>query len=203
MESPSTRSPYPKGTWAYAGLAASLTIVFVLLMAQQAGVMPAMIVGSAMAVSLIVWLLTTARYPANPKRALPIYMVTASLLMLHIGEEYVWEFGPRIGLLTGKPWSQGEFFVMFGVVFPTIWILAGALVYFRNPFGNWVIWFIYLGMILGEPVHLLVFPFAEGGRYHYFPGMFTALIPLVLGLWGISELLKDYRAAKLNSGGNA
>jgi hypothetical protein len=52
-------------------------------------------------------------------------------------------------------------------------------------------------MFLGEPVHLLVFTKLEGGCYHYFPGMWTALLPTVMGAWGITIIVKEYRKIKV------
>jgi len=194
---------YDRRTLLSAGLALVLTAAFAVVFVQQAGVMPTVIIASAMLGGLVCWLLTTARYPAHPERVIPVYAITTALLMVHILEEYVWDFGPRIGALTGTGWSQSEFVVLFGFVVPAFWILAGALVYVRHPLGNWIIWFIWCGMILGEPVHLLVFPFLEGGRYHYFPGMWTALFPLVAGLWGMTLLITDYRRDRDDAGQRA
>lgn len=66
--------------------------------------------------------------------------------------------------------------------------------------GGFVSCFIFIGMLLGEPTHLLVFPIREailhGGGYDYFPGMWTALAPLITGLWGISIIVSEARKDK-------
>jgi hypothetical protein len=42
--------------------------------------------------------------------------------------------------------------------------VAGAIgINKRHPLGNFIAWFFFVTMILGEPVHLLVFPFMVGG----------------------------------------
>ncbi|TPV96063.1 MAG: hypothetical protein B7733_06775 [Myxococcales bacterium FL481] len=188
-----SRSPLPPSVWPYVGFALSLVASFVAVLGQQAGLMPTLIVGGSMLGGLVCWLLTTARIPAEPRRVLPIYAATVTLLMVHILEEYVTGFGPRIGQIIGSGWSEPQFVVMIGLVVPLFWIGSGTLVYLRNPLGNWILWFIWFGMILGEPVHLLVFPFLEEGHYSYFPGMWTALLPLVTAVWGMSVLVTDYR----------
>jgi hypothetical protein len=76
--------------------------------------------------------------------------------------------------------------------------VAGAIgINKRHPLGNFIAWFFFVTMILGEPVHLLVFPFMEGGRYHYFyfPGVWSALLPMPPAVFGIWRMLADERAA--------
>ena len=48
-------------------------------------------------------------------------------------------------------------------------------------------------MIIGEPTHYLVFPLLEGGRFHYFPAMWTALFPMIPAIYGAALLIKGYR----------
>ena len=81
-----------------------------------------------------------------------------------------------------------------------LYLLGGVGIFFHHPLGNFVAWFIFFGMILGEPTHLLVFPLLEGGRYHYFPGMWTALFPLVTGVWGMVVIVTQYNRDKLGTG---
>ena len=66
----------------------------------------------------------------------------------------------------------------------------------RHPLGNYIAWFFFVGMMIGEPTHMLVFPLMEGGRYHYFPGMWTSLLPMVPAAYGIWRMLADDAAAK-------
>jgi hypothetical protein len=39
----------------------------------------------------------------------------------------------------------------------------------------------------------------EGGRYHYFPGMWSALAPMAPAAYGIWRMLADEKAAKRTS----
>jgi hypothetical protein len=136
------------------------------------------------------------RHPTDPRKILPIYLLTIFMLYVHIGEEYWTGFGPRLGAATGSGWSESEFVALFVFYLPAFWILGALGLYYRHPLGNFMAWFIFFGMFLGEPTHLLVFPNLEAGRYHYFPGMWTALLPMVMGLWGISVIWQEYRAAR-------
>lgn len=175
----------------------AVVVVFILsfapVMLAQAGIMPFVIVCGAMVGGFVAWLLTTSRIPTDPKKILPIYFLVAATLMLHIWEEYLFGFGPRIAAINGSGWTEREFLLMIAFYMPAFWILGALGIYYRHPLGSYVAWFVFIGMILGEPVHLAVFPLIEGGRYHYFPGMWTALLPMVPGIWGMVVVIKEYR----------
>lgn len=179
----------------YLALVVAFMVTFAIPVLQTAGVMPAIIIGGSMLGGLVGWYYTSLRHPTDPRKILPIYLLTIFMLYTHIGEEYWGGFGPRIGAITGTGWSQGEFIMQFVFYLPTFWILGALGLYYRHPLANFMAWFIFFGMFLGEPTHLLVFPLAEGGRYHYFPGMWSALLPTVMGCWGIVVIWRDYRKA--------
>lgn len=180
----------------YLALVATFVATFALTFPAQAGLLPTMIVAGSMLIALVVWARTSLRHPPEPRRVLPIYLIVAALLMLHIGEEYLFKFGPRIAALTGSDWSERQFLFGVGFVLPAVWIGGAALIALRHPIGGFITWFIFIGMIVGEPTHLGVFPLQEGGRYHYFPGMWTALIPLVPSIWGMWVMIDDYRGRR-------
>jgi hypothetical protein len=177
----------------YVVMAAAFTATLAAGLLLTAGVMPTLIVCGSMAAGLVGWALTSLRLPTDPRRILPVYLITAAMLYLHITEEMVYGFGPRIGALTGTGWTEAQFIFEFVFVLPLFWILGALALWFRHLLGGFMSWFIFVGMFLGEPTHLLVFPLAEGGRYHYFPGMWTAMLPMVMGFWGLHVILSDWR----------
>jgi hypothetical protein len=181
----------------YLALAATFVVSFVTVFALQAGTLPAVIIGGAMTLALPAWAATSLRHPTDPAKLLPAYLLTAALLMLHIGEEYMFDFGPRIAAIAGSDWTQDQFataIVFFG---PIVWILGAVAITYRHPLGGFLAWFVFIGMIFGEPVHL-VFPLLENGRYAYFPGLWTALLPLVTAIWGMHILVCEARRDKTN-----
>lgn len=184
----------------YAALVAAFVVTFSLGLPATAGLMVTIIVAANMVLAFVVWVKTSLRYPPNPKRVLPIYFVVTALLMLHIGEEYIWDFGPRIAGITGTSWSAREQAITFAVLLPLVWIGGAALTAIRHPIGGFVFWFIFIAMILGEPTHYVVFPLRESGRYDYFPGMWSALIPLVPAIWGMWMMIVDYRQQRTEAG---
>lgn len=180
----------------YLAAAAVLVASIVTLLVLQAGPLPAAIIGGAMTLALPAWALTSLRRPPDPARVLPVYVLTCALLMVHIVEEVAFDFGPRIGELTGTGWTREEFTTTIVLLGPVLWITGALAVARRHPLGGFLAWFVFIGMVLGEPVHLL-FPVLEGGRYAYFPGLWTALLPMVPALWGIQLLVRDSRAPQL------
>ena len=54
-----------------------------------------------------------------------------------------------------------------------------------------------VGMILGEPTHLLVFPvvamYKFGIGYRYFSGMYTALFPMIPAILALTVILAGHR----------
>ena len=120
-------------------------------------------------VSIIAWLLTTYKKPSEPNRILPIYLLTLAALMAHIVEEYVMKFAPRMSAVFHIHFSQ----TLFTTAFP-------------------IAWFIFIGPGIAEFTHFL-FPFAVAGPYRYFPGMYTAILPMIPGIWGVCRTIRDYR----------
>ena len=182
-------------------IAAIVSISFMMHLFHTADLLPTIIIGlGALALGMVFWVRTSLKYPTDPKLLLPPYLITAALLMLHIVEEYIFDFGSMIGGITQGIWTTEQFMWSIGFGFPIIWISGAFAIAKRSPFGGFVSCFLFTGMLLGEPTHLLVFPIREamlhGGGYDYFPGMWTALMPLVSGLWGMAVIVKDAKQQK-------
>jgi hypothetical protein len=162
----------------------------------QAGFAPVGVIVGSMMGGMVGWLKTTAKRPANPRAILPAYLLMLALFMVHVGEEYLWHFCSRISGVFHSHWSEHDYVFLIVLVGPMIWILGGIGLWLRHPLGNFILWFMLVGMILGEPTHLILFPFLEGGRYHYFPGMWTALFPMIPAIYAIWRIRVDHRAAE-------
>lgn len=187
-----------KKHWLYIALVITFIFTIAISLFQKAGTMPAVIVCGSMLGGAIGWFFTSLRYPTDPRKLLAVYLLTAAMLYFHIWEEYLFGFGPKIAALVGSNWTESEFLVQIVFILPTFWILGAIGIYYKNPLGNFIAWFVFFGMFLGEPTHLLVFPNLVEGRYAYFPGMWTALLPMVMGVWGLYIIIKDYRQQKAN-----
>lgn len=178
-------------------LSIALVAVFIptyaTLLYLQAGLMVVAIVCGAMVAGFVVWLRTTVHHPPAASAILPAYVLALALFLLHVLEEYAFDFAARIASATHVQWSEAQFIEVIVLLGPAIWIAGAIGVYKRHPLGNYIAWFFFIGMMVGEPTHLLVFPFLEGGRYHYFPGMWSALFPMVPASYGIWRMLSGRR----------
>ena len=90
--------------------------------------------------------------PADPAVVPPPYLLTLAFFLAHVLEEHVADFrgGSRAPCTCGGP---------------AFWIAGATALKRRHPVGDYLAWFVFAGMILGEPAHVLVFPFVEGGRH--------------------------------------
>jgi len=176
--------------WSVA-LVAIFIPAYATLLYSQAGLLVVGIVGGSMVAGFVIWLRTTLWRPPAPNAVLPAYLLALAFFLVHVTEEYTFDFAGRIAGAAHVAWTQAQFVEVIVLLGPAIWIAGIIGIYRRHPLGNFIVWFFFVGMILGEPAHLLVFPFLEGGRYHYFPGMWSALLPLAPAAYGIRRLLAD------------
>jgi hypothetical protein len=163
-----------------------LLAIFFVVGQQKIGLAVVMIVSGAGILALIAWRLTTYRTPASPQ-LVPLYLLTVACLHLHIMEEYLMGFAPRMSRLFGIPiFTEQIFLISFAFVGIALWILAGIGLLYRNPLANYAVWFMFMIPVM-EITHY-IFPLIEGGPYHYFPGMWTAWLPMLPGFYGIYRL---------------
>lgn len=194
---PRGSAPLDRETRLSIALVAVFIPTYATMLYLQAGAMVVGIVCGAMVAGFAVWLRTTVRRPPAASAILPAYLIALALFLFHVLEEYAFDFAGRIAAAAHVHWSDVQFIEVIVLFGPAIWIAGAIGIYRRHPLGNYVAWFFFVGMMLGEPTHMLVFPFMEGGRYHYFPGMWTALFPMVPAAYGIWRMLHDDRLARV------
>lgn len=183
-----------------AAVIAMFIIVFGVFLHMQAGIVPVFIIIGSAIIGYVIWLSTTARRPAEPSLLLPYYLATLGFLYVHILEEYIFDFAGRVGALFGSGWDNHGFAILLGTTGPFVWTMAAIGIWRRHPVGNFFALFIFVGMIIGEPMHLVWFPVLEGGRYHYFPGMWTSLLPMAPAIAGFVAIMRDhFRAVRTSA----
>lgn len=167
---------------------------------SQAGYLPVMIIVGSMFGGLFAWLRTTAVVPANRLKIVPLYLLMLALFYIHVGEEGLSGFSHGIAIISGVPWSEASFFEIIGLVGPAIWVAAALGMWLRQPWGNFLVWFMIVGMILGEPTHHIVFPVMAalklGTGYTYFGGMVTALFPMIPAIIMAASIFAESRATQ-------
>lgn len=185
------------------------------------GLPPVIIVGGSAVIGFIFWYFTYLKNPTDPKIILPLFILTVAGLQIHIVEEYQTGFGPAMSRLFDIPWSEKSFIMVFALVGPTIYTLTTLGLYYRIPLAGFIAWFIFIGPGLAEFTHF-IFPLLQPqlepnnldsisqtingteitnmpnyyikstGQY-YFSGMYTAVLPMLPGMYAIYRLTKEYR----------
>ena len=188
------------------------------------GLPPVIIVGGSAIIGFFFWYFTYLKQPTDPKIILPLFVLTVAGLQIHIIEEYLTGFGPAMSRLFNIPWSEKGFLMVFALVGPTIYTLTTLGLYYRIPIAGFVAWFIFIGPGVAEFTHF-IFPLLEPhlqpansnaisqtingteianmpnyyfkttGTY-YFAGMWTAVLPMIPGIYAIYRLTKEYRLSK-------
>lgn len=168
--------------------------------AQTGSLLPVGVIIGSMMGGLVCWRKTTSYVPADPYTVVPLYLLLQALFYIHVGEEVLTHFNQGIASITGQTWTDRDFDYLITLIGPFFWILGAYSLWKRQAFGNFILWFMIVGMILGEPTHLLVFPIVrmvqEGVGYEYFSGMYTALFPMIPAILSLILIVKDYHKHK-------
>jgi hypothetical protein len=186
------------------------------------GIPPVIIVGGSGIVALLAWSRTYLKRPARPETILPIFLLTVAALEIHMTEEYLTGFGPAMSRLFNITWTERGFLLVFAFIGPALYALTAIGLFYRVRFAGFIAWFIFIGPGVAEFTHFIfplirpafspelpqriahVFPngafisnipnyyIGTTGTY-YFAGMYTAVLPMIPGIYAIYTLVKDHR----------
>jgi hypothetical protein len=185
------------------------------------GLPPVIIVGGAALVGFLFWYFTYLKRPTDPKIILPLFVLTVAALQIHIIEEYQTGFGPAMSRLFNIPWTEKSFLMVFALVGPTIYTLTTLGLYYKVPIAGFFAWFIFIGPGVAEFTHF-IFPllqpkiepsqlaslsqhihgtevanmpnyYYKTTGHYYFAGMWTAVLPMIPGIYAIYRLVKEHR----------
>ena len=200
------------------------TLIAMIAAYRSIGMPPVVIVGGSGLVGIAFWMWTYLDKPLDPRVILPPFLLTVAALELHMAEEYLTGFGPAISRLFDVSWTERSFLIIFAFVGPALYALTAIGLFRRIPLAGFMAWFIFIGPGVAEFTHF-VFPLLEpairpdladpisqavsnGGfvpemrNYwhgttgtYYFPGMYTAVLPMIPGIWAIVRILRARRAA--------
>jgi hypothetical protein len=207
----------------YLSFAAALAFVIVapVMGYISIGLPPVIIVGGSAIIAFFLWCYTYLKEPTDPKIILPLFILTVAGLQIHIVEEYLSGFGPAMSRLFNIPWTEKSFLMVFALVGPTIYTLTTLGLLYRIRLAGFVAWFIFIGPGVAEFTHF-IFPLLEPALspnylypinqtingtlvvnmpnyyYHatgqyYFSGMWTAVLPMIPGIYAIYRLLKTHK----------
>lgn len=205
-------------------LAAAFLAVTMLAGYRYIGWPPVIIVGGSGTAAFVLWSLTYLRRPLPPEIVLPPFLLTVAALEAHMIEEYLTGFGPAMSRLFNISWSERSFLMIFAFIGPVLYTLTALGLFKRIPLAGFLMCFIFIGPGVAEFTHF-IFPalrpavqpmiaapvqavvgrgqtmqnlpnywMGVTGRY-YFPGMYTAILPMIPGIYGIRRLLLTARTA--------
>lgn len=204
-------------------VAASLLVATMAAAYRGIGLAPVVIVGGSGVVAFLIWRRTYLRRPVEPAVILPLFLLTVAALDVHMAEEYLTGFGPAMSRLFDISWTERSFLLTFAFAGPCLYALTAVGLFYRIPIAGFVAWFIFIGPGVAEFTHF-IFPLlrpaltptvttaitaqlANGhwvagmpnywigvtGRY-YFPGLYTAVLPMIPGIYAIVRLLRPDEA---------
>jgi hypothetical protein len=186
------------------------------------GIPPVVIVGGSSVVALILWSKTYLRRPLDPAVILPGFLLTVAALEIHMIEEYLTGFGPAMSRLFDISWTERSFLMVFAFIGPTLYALTALGLFYRVPLAGFIAWFIFIGPGVAEFTHF-IFPVLQpaiqpelagsisqavsNGRFvadmpnywirttgtYYFPGMYTAILPMIPGIYAIVRVIRASR----------
>ena len=206
-------------------IAVAFCIIVPIMGYIKIGLPPIIIIGGAAIIGFLFWYFTYLKTPTDPKIILPLFVLTVAALQIHIIEEYQSGFGPAMSRLFNIPWSEKSFLMIFALVGPTIYTLTTLGLYYKIPIAGFIAWFIFIGPGVAEFTHF-IFPLLQPAidpenvnaiaknirgteingmpnyyikttGHYYFPGMYTAVLPMIPGIYAIYRLVKEH---KLQSG---
>jgi hypothetical protein len=184
------------------------------------GLPPVVIVGGSGVIALVMWNRYYLKRPPTPDVILPLFLLTVAALEIHMMEEYLTGFGPAMSRLFDISWTERSFLIVFAFVGPALYALTALGLYFRVPLAGFMAWFILIGPGVAEFTHF-VFPvlkpairpelpgtlseIVSNGRFvagmrnyylgttgtYYFPGLYTAVLPMIPGIWAIVRMVRS------------
>ncbi|MGY4539437.1 hypothetical protein ACVW0P_003871 [Mucilaginibacter sp. UYNi724] len=193
---------------------------------RNIGLPPVIIVGGSGIIGFIMWYRTYLKHPIDPKIILPLFLLTVAALEIHMCEEYLTGFGPSMSRLFDITWTEKTFLLIFAFIGPVLYTLTALGLYYRVPIAGFIAWFIFIGPGVAEFTHF-IFPlikpsilpevtqtlsqnvkgtfiygmhnyWTEVTGSYYFSGMYTAILPMIPGIWAIFTMIRAGKAANEN-----
>jgi hypothetical protein len=205
---------------------AAVSLIFAMLAGYwYIGWPPVLIVGGSGTAAFVLWSFTYLRRPLPPEVVLPAFLLTVAGLQIHLIEEYLTGFAPAMSRLFNISWSVHSYLMIFVFIGPLLYTLTALGLFRRVPLAGFLMIFVLIGPGVAEFTHF-IFPalrpdvqpavaasvqavvgrgqFMQNlpnfwvcvtGRY-YFPGMYTAILPMIPGIYGLFTLIRAARAGR-------
>jgi hypothetical protein len=188
------------------------------------GLPPTSIVGASAIVGFVCWRITHLRHVIDPIKTTILFLLTTAALHIHMYEEHDRLFGPAMSRLFGIAFPAARCLQIFVFILRTIYYLTAIGLLLRIPLAAFIAWFIFIGPGIAEFTHF-VFPLIpptlapenpatitavingvriDGMANHHiavtgkycFSGLYTAILPMIPGIYSVFWLLKRWRRAE-------
>jgi hypothetical protein len=145
----------------------------------------------------VLWQLTTYRTPIDPHKIIVPYLLTVIVFIAHVYEEYRAYIMGYPNIMQGAPFTITlELLVTFAAFLAPIWWLLGAVMMLKRwSAGYFTVSTFLFGMMFIEPTHFLA-PFWQNGTFHYVGGMWTAILPIMLGWYTFLLVRREIKQGK-------
>lgn len=133
-------------------------------------------------IGIIIWRNTIAINIESSYKILPLYMLMLALYLLYSQETEIGQYEEHLAILfkTNLPYPELYYIKLILMLF------GGISLYRQKPIGGLIVIVASVYIILAQPVTFFLFPLLESIKtnypFHYFPGMWTALLPVIPAL---------------------
>jgi hypothetical protein len=148
----------------------------------------------ALASAFVIWTRTSLRRPLS-RRVVPVYVLGVAILVAHGGEQFLNNYAATLNRMFPDSFSEPVMFtdrasfVIFPMAATVLFLLGGAAILFHHPFGNYCAWLLFTILIVIPASHFVLF--LSAGERAYVPGMWSALVAIPFGVWGLRHLLTN------------
>ncbi len=116
--------------------------------------------------------------PVNRDQAVQLFLIGLAVQCLHFAEEFISRFQSRFPLLLGLQGWSDNFFVIFNLIWLSIWIPSVIGLRRGYRFSLFPVWFFGITSIANGVAHPMLALIAHG----YFPGLISSPAVGVLGV---------------------
>jgi hypothetical protein len=153
------------------------------------------VIGIGDLLALTFWI-AAGRFHLAGRRMLPFHLATMAGLHVHVYEELTRGFAPAMReTFQGAALSDATFLTAIVFAVPILYTVAAIGLWFRRPFAEFLSYTLFFGPGFMEWTHY-VFPFFRPEPYGYFPGMWTAWLPMVPGFIALAWNIKRIRSER-------
>ncbi|MGI9545910.1 MAG: hypothetical protein ACR2MM_01635 [Flavobacteriaceae bacterium] len=139
-------------------------------------------------ITFLIYLSTFYKKMPAPNQILPIYLLALSIQMLHFAEEYLTGFVVELPLLFGQDPYPEDYWLVFNMAAYAFFIIGGIVLLKRIKELAFIpLFFILVAAIFNPIAHLGLSIYKAG----YFPGLYTAVIYIIIAPFLIKLIFKD------------